>query len=364
MLQRIYIQNFAIIQQLQLEFGGNLQVITGETGAGKSILLGALGILLGDRFDSTKVFNAHEKCIIEAHFNTMKLHKVSQFLALEDFEDTGLLIIRREMSSSGKSRSFINDTPASVQQLLQIAALLVDLHRQFDTLSISETAFQTEVLDAYANNTVLLDEYTTLFTAYEKANTEHKRLVQEQGQHKKEQDFNLFLLNELEEAAFISGEIEEADAQLKLMNASEDIAKNLENITHNLYESETPITATIKQLANQLQQHVNNIDSIKTLQERLLAAYNELQDISDEASTIKDRIQFDEAKYIHYQERVNLGFKLLKKHNVADTNALLTIQEDLATTLQKIQFGDEKLNRLEKEKESLESIGGCSKNIG
>ncbi len=349
MLQRIYIRNFAIIQELDLAFEKGLQVITGETGAGKSILMGALHILLGDRFDSNKLYSATEKCVIEAHFNITALTQVQDFLEAESFDSLDTLIIRREMGISGKSRSFINDTPASVQQLQQVAVLLVDLHKQFDTLSLADKRFQTNVLDAFAGNHNALTQYQTTYTQYEKIRGEYTRLVAIQADRKKAYDYNLFLFNELDKAAFTFGEIEDADAQLKIMDQSENIVKQLDAINISLNDDEQPITAVIKQLANNVQPYSTQMTSIKELQVRLLAVYSELQDISDEALRIKDTIQFDEAKYAHYQERVNLGFTLLKKHNVLDTNALLHIHEVLSKELIHVEHGNHKLIELEAE---------------
>jgi DNA repair protein RecN (Recombination protein N) len=349
MLQRIYIRNFAIIQELDIAFNKGLQVITGETGAGKSILMGALHILLGDRFDSSKLYNATEKCVIEAHFNITTLTQVQEFLETESFDNLDTLIIRREMGVSGKSRSFINDTPASVQQLQQVAVLLVDLHKQFDTLSLTDKRFQTNVLDAFAGNHNVLAQYKTVYIQYEKVRGEYTRLLAIQADRKKACDYNLFLFNELDKAAFTNGEIENADAQLKIMDQSENIVKVLDAITLSLNDNEQPITAYIKQLANNIQPYSTQMAAIKELQTRLLAVYGELQDISDEALRIKDTIQFDEAKYVHYQERVNVGFTLLKKHNVLDTNALLHIHEALSKELTHVEHGNHKLIELEAE---------------
>ena len=195
MLQKLYIQNYAIIDELEIDFSKNLNVITGETGAGKSIIAGALGLILGGRADSTVLVDKAKKCIVEGMFSIEHKKEIRFFLSDNEFDTGDELIVRREIGTHGKSRAFINDTPVNLEQLRKISSMLVDLHQQFDTLELGETNFQREVLDALANHAALLDNYKQAFLQWRKVKNEYEALKEQKLQFDKEADYNRFQFN-------------------------------------------------------------------------------------------------------------------------------------------------------------------------
>ena len=217
MLSKLSIQNYAIIDELEIEFSSQLNILTGETGAGKSIIIGALGLILGQRADSTALLNRERKCIIEGVFNNREEDEaVSEFLKENELDIQDELVIRREIAPNGKSRAFVNDTPVNLNQLQQITSLLVDLHKQFDTLEIGESDFQREVLDALAGNNSLLKEYSQHYNKAQTARQHFEELKNQKTQFDKEFDYNQFQFNELDEAGFKENELEDIDAELKM----------------------------------------------------------------------------------------------------------------------------------------------------
>ena len=252
MLQKLDIHNYAIIDSLEINFSDHLSIITGETGAGKSILVGALGLILGERADTSVLGDKNKKCFIEAVFKT-NYNAVREFLLKNDLDGDQEMLIRREISANGKSRAFINDTPVTLTQLRQLSQLLVDLHQQFDTLELNSNDFQREVIDALAGNAALLEEYRTLFKKYRKELEELERLKEEQLSANKEFDYHLFLFEELSEAGFRENEIEDLDAALKLMSHAENIKSTLSEVYYQLEESDQPLVQQIKAVNQKLQ---------------------------------------------------------------------------------------------------------------
>jgi DNA repair protein RecN (Recombination protein N) len=356
MLQQLYIKNFALIKEVNILFTNGLQVITGETGAGKSIIIGALSTLLGERFETNKLLLETEKCIVEGHFDVANNLEVLKFLKENDFEQEHQLVLRRELLPSGKSRTFINDTPASLQQMQVLGGFLVDLHRQFDTLSLVHETFQINVLDALAHHKKELLAYKETYTKYKQAKSNLTQLQQQQQQLKTEQDFLQFIYKELEQAAFKNNEIEEAEAQLKLLNSAEFIAQNLNAIVQGMQEGEQPLLASIKQYNNQLQGLVKHAPFLQSLQERLQAAYSELQDITASLEEAQQKVEFNQEQFDALTERVDLGYKLLKKHNKKNTEELIEFTTNTEAQLQLVNNIDDavakavaQLNQLEKD---------------
>lgn len=349
MLQRLSIQNYAIIDELDIDFTNNLTVITGETGAGKSIIIGALGLILGERADTSMLVNKEKKCTVEACFDNADKKRINHFLSENDFDTSSEIVIRREISNAGKSRAFINDTPATLAQLTRLSSLLVDLHQQFDTLELTQNDFQREVLDALAGNSSLLDEYQTIYFKWKGAFKETEELKARKLQFDKEADFNRFQYSELEEAGFRENELEEADAELKLLNSSEDIKKTLNNVYFQLQESETPLVQQLKSLGNQLNSFANLHPALPEVIKRLQSAQVELQDIAGDIEGISDSVNYNPQRIEQLNERLSLGYKLQKKHGVHSTDELLTIQKQLEEKLQAVLDIDEAIMRKDKE---------------
>ena len=333
MLLKLHIQNYAIIDDLSIDFSNNLNIITGETGAGKSILMGALGLILGERADSSVLQQKEKKCVVEGFFYHENKNAVKQFLQDNDLDAEDELVIRREIAVNGKSRAFINDTPVNVNQLKGLSSLLVDLHQQFDTLELGDADFQREVLDALAGNGELLQQYATVFNQYIKTKKELQNLQAQQTAANASFDYNKFLFDELEEAGLKENELEELDAELKLLSNAENVKQQLGSIYFELKESEQPVVQQLKLLQNKLHSLEQYHTSIEGLNKRLQSAQIELQDIADELEQINDGVQYSAERIQLVNDKISAGYRLLKKHSVQSTNELLVIKENLQLKL-------------------------------
>lgn len=351
MLQQLHIHNYAIIDSLEINFSSHLNIITGETGAGKSIVMGALNLILGERADTSVLLNKEKKCFIEGIFKTNH-HAVKDFLQKNELDCETEMLIRREISSNGKSRAFINDTPVTLSQLKQLSSLIVDLHQQFDTLELNSNDFQREVIDALAANGKLIEQYQTAFKKYRIVLQELGKLKSEQSAANKEFDYNQFLFDELEEANFQENEIENIDAEIKLLSNAENIKSILTDVYFQMEESEQPIVQQIKSITQKLQSVQNLYPEIKSLNERLSSVQIELADISSEIDVINQKVNYDEEKINTLNDRMATGYSLLKKHNVHTTVQLIEIKDHLKNQLKKVTNLAESI--IEKEKISQE----------
>ena len=350
MLSRLSIQNYAIIDELEISFSVRLNIITGETGAGKSIIMGALGLILGDRADSSSLLNKEKKSIVEGVFAIKNKKEILQFLAENDFDVQDELMVRREISTAGKSRAFINDTPVTLSQLNELSHLLVDLHQQFDTLELGKTDFQRQVLDALAVNAPLLEEYQQIYYHWQQVKKEAAALKEQKSQFDKEADYNRFQFRELEEAAFKENELEEADTELRMLDNAEGIKAVLNKTYYDLKESEMPLVQQLKLLLNQLSVYAGYHHDLPALIERLQSAQIELQDIAGDVDRISSHINYDPQRIEQLNERLSLGYKLQKKHGVNSTAELLVIKNQLEEKLQAVLQIDDAI--LQREKES------------
>lgn len=333
MLHQLFIQNYAIIDLLKINFTQHLNIITGETGAGKSILMGALSLILGDRADTSVLMNKDQKCIIEGNFK-LKTSAISQFMEENDLDEGTDIVIRREIAPSGKSRAFINDTPVTLPQLRDLASMLVDLHRQFDIQELNKSDFQLEVLDALAGNETLLSTYRKSFSAFRNASLELAQLKESQESATREYDYHKFLFDELEEAGFQKNEIEETEASLKMMSNAEEIKSTLQTVSHMLDGGEATLLQQLRLLISKLSGVSNVLDASNPLQERLQSVYLELKDVTDEIERLNDKVSFNEEELLRLNERMDLAYTLLKKHKVQTTAELLAVKDHLDTTLQ------------------------------
>jgi DNA repair protein RecN (Recombination protein N) len=355
MLQKLTIKNYAIIDHLEVDFSGNLNVITGETGAGKSIVLGALSLILGERADPGMLLDKESKCVIEGAFKVKK-SQVAAFFQQHELDMEDQLIIRREISAAGKSRAFVNDTPVNLNQLTELSQYLVDLHQQFDTHELEKSDFQREVLDALVNQPAVLQQYQQQFQRYSQVQRQLKQLKDQRDSANKELDYNKFLLDELSDAAFSPSEIEDLDAELKVLSHAEEIRNTLSRVYFQLNEDEQPILQQLKQIQSSVQTLSAFHKDAPAVAERLQSAYLELQDISSEIGHMNDQVQFDGARIELVTERLSMGYKLLKKHGVQTTAELLQIQEQLSASIEGVLNLDEKLASLESELEVLRTV--------
>jgi DNA repair protein RecN (Recombination protein N) len=361
MLKKLSIQNYAIIDQLEIDFSDKLSIITGETGAGKSIILGALGLILGERADSSVLLNKEKKSVIEGVFEAEAKEGIKKFLEHNDFDNAGELVIRREIAATGKSRAFVNDTPVTLNQLNELSSMLVDLHQQFDTLELSETDFQRQVLDALAGHANLLNEYRTFYQQWKALQKECEQLKEQKMQFDKEADYNRFQFNELEDAGFKENELEDTEAELKLLNNAEGIKGALEKVYVQLKEGESPIVQQLKILVNQLQNYSSFHAALPELIQRLQSSQIELHDIAGEIDSISGHIDYSPERIEKLNERLSIGYKLLKKHGAKSTAELLRIQDLLQEKLRAVLNIDDmirqKENILSETKHALTLVG-------
>jgi len=355
MLRKLHIQNYAIIDEIDINFSTSLNVITGETGAGKSILMGALNLILGGRADTASLQNRDKKCIVEGFFSIDDKKEVERFLLDNELDREDELVLRREISASGKSRGFINDTPATLQQLKELASLLVDLHQQFDTLELGDSDFQREVLDGLAGNADLLAAFQAHFRKWQRQRTELDQLLKQKETFQKESDYHQYIFNELDQLNLSENELEDLETELKMLNNAEEIKTALSKVYFELKESEQPVVQQLKLLANQLQSFSDYHTSLPDVVKRLQSAQIELQDIADEADTINDHVNFDQERIDQVNERLSAGYKMLKKHGVQTTSELIAIRNELAQKLEAVLNIDETIADKEKAvKESLQ----------
>ncbi len=353
MLQKLQIQNYAIIDEIAIDFSSNLNIITGETGAGKSILMGALSLILGERAESNTLMNKEKKCVVEGYFKTKENKQVKGFLKANELDLEEELVVRREIAVNGKSRAFINDTPVNLNQLKELSSLLVDLHQQFDTLELGDNDFQREVVDALAGNGDLLQEYRTLFNAYTKTKKELASLQLEQQTANAALDYNQFLFDEMEEAGFKENELEELDTELKLLSNAENIKQQLGTIYFELKDSELPIVQQLKSLNNKLHSLEEYHPAIAELNQRLRSAQVELQDIGDELERIDTGVHYDPERIQVINDKLSAGYRLLKKHAVNTTIELLAIKDSLELKLNEILNISEAIEKKDKEVKDL-----------
>jgi len=349
MLQKLLIKNYAIIEHLAIEPDAHLNTVTGETGAGKSIILGALSLILGERADTSVLIDKQEKSVVEGYFDVANNKSFKKALATEDLDDGDTCIIRREINSSGKSRAFINDTPVTLQTLNKFSSLLVDLHQQFDQFALEDDAFQMEVVDAIGQTAALIKAYQVIFAQHKKIKQELTLNKERQTQWQKEADYKQFLYDELAQAAFKENEIEDAEQQLKQMSHAERIISVLQAARTALDEGETPIVNELKRISQQLQGITEVMPEIKAVQERVQSVWVELKDITGELENEEGKVSLDPKMMEELQQKVDSGYKLLKKHNLKTTAELLALQQNLSDELQATLDLNDTITRLTKE---------------
>jgi DNA repair protein RecN (Recombination protein N) len=347
MLLSLHIRNYALIEKLDLEPHRAFNVITGETGAGKSIMLGALGLLLGGRVDKKVLLNENEKCVIEAHFDISAYHLQNIFAENDlDYENTAT--IRREISSAGKSRAFINDTPVNLETLSQITSQLIDIHSQHDNLLLSAESYQRNIIDIFAENLPLLAEYQALFQDYLQKNKFYQSLLTEKNQAQAELDYHKFLLEELLKAALQEDEQEELEAEFGILENAEEIKTKLAESLYKLQESESSVLSSLKAICRDFEKMSEFSSIYEELAERLENTLTELKDITREVERLFGRTEYNPERLAWVQKRLDEIERLQKKHRVKSVQELLQIQQDLQNKVERVLNFDEILEKAEK----------------
>lgn len=348
MLTHLRIQNYALIDSLSIEFRSGFSVITGETGAGKSILLGAIGLLLGQRADSKSLKDSEKKCTVEAEFYLAEYGMESFFENNDlDFEG-GECVIRREILSSGKSRAFVNDTPVQISVLKELGEQLVDVHSQHQNLLLNKENFQLEVLDILSDSTSLLEDYQDLFREYKSLKKQLKETIEQVEQSKADEEFLRFQLQQLEEAKLQSGELEELENESEVLSHAEDIKAALYQSDQVLNGSEgNGVLTSLRECSRSLQSISMVMPGVVELLNRTESCYIELKDIADELSNMSDGVEFNPSRLDFVNERLNTLYSLQKKHHVETVDELIDIATDLRNKLDVVDAGDEKIRELE-----------------
>ncbi|HTF18095.1 MAG TPA: DNA repair protein RecN [Chryseolinea sp.] len=328
MLKQLTIKNYALIRQLSLEPSEELNVITGETGAGKSILLGAMGLLMGNRADSKVLLDEDQKCIIEGVFDIGE-YKLRRVFKDEDLDYDDQTVIRRELSPGGKSRAFINDTPVTVDVMKRIGGLLMDIHSQHETLQLGQQSFQLRLVDAFAGNQTLLDAYATQWLEYQKAKKRHEELTTEADTLRQEADYISFQLEELERMGFEEPEQDALESEVRIMDHAGDIKARFRQVLDLVSESEFASRNGLSEARAHLQQVASIVPAYQSLLDRLESAIIELDDLMGEVEREGDRVEFNPERAEVIRERLNQLYRLLKKHKAGDLRELLTIQAEL-----------------------------------
>ena len=347
MLRHLHIRNYALIGELSVDFADGFSVITGETGAGKSILLGALGFVLGDRADTGVLFDKEMKCVVEAHF-ALDGDGLKTLFESNDLDFDTECIFRRELSPQKKSRAFINDTPVSLQTMKEIGSQLVDIHSQHDSLLLTDAGFQLHLLDEMANNHELLSQYRQEFADY---NTLSRRLKELQAMAEKniaENDYLKFQLDELQKAQLKEGEYAEIEQSLKVMENAEEIRSLLFSANGLLESTETAILPQLNELSSVLHRLKQLVPNLEELQERIDSAQVELKDIAYDLDRVGDDAQFDESKLQELQERYDLLNRLMMKHHVKEFEALVELRDTLEAKVNAFENIDQEIGQTEK----------------
>jgi len=340
-LKQLFIHNYAIIDEITISFKKGLTIITGETGAGKSILMGALSKILGERADSQSLLNTNEKCIIEGIFDIESNPEAQLFLHENEFDASNELIIRREITANGKSRIFINDTPTTLSVLSPLANLLIDLHRQFDTIELQNAQHQLQMIDEIAQHNNILQNYKEQFQAWKKWQQSLIQLQEKNRLIKQELDYNQFLFSELEAIQLQPNEIEEIESELTILQNSDALKQSLGKASILLNESDESIVIQLKNVINSLESQSKNIPALQTIVDRLNSSYIEIKDISSEVDDLFSSTNYDEEKINLLTERLNEANRLLKKHHVLDTHSLTEIMHSLEEKIQQATSADE-----------------------
>ena len=360
MLQSIEIDNYALIDQLKVQFESGLNVITGETGAGKSIILGALGLVMGKRADSKVLFDPGRKCIVEVLYDISDLD-LKWFFEANDLDYDNELIIRRTINSSGKSRAFINDTPVTLEVLQNLNSYILDLHQQFDTMLIQKPIQQRIILDTYAENQGLLTKYQECYKLYKE---ELKNLTELQNKDKesgKEIDFNQFQLNELQEANLDGLDQQEMESKLQVLNKSEDIIRTYQMASQSLSEADPSVIDQLMTLSVEIDTTTDISDEFKQYGERLYSIIEELRDLASQASQISESVDMDQEEAAQIQSDLDLVYSLQRKHHVQDIESLIQLRNELELKVSNFQNMDQLISdqtkKVEELKEKVIKIG-------
>lgn len=348
MLQKLTINNYALIDNLEISFGEGLNILTGETGAGKSIILGALSLILGQRAESRYFFNQQKKCVIEGSFKISGFH-LSSFFEENDLDYEAETVLRREISADGKSRAFVNDTPVNLTALKQLGEKLIDIHSQHATLEINDPEFQLLVVDSVARHDDLLNDYRNKYRTFKKDTGKLAQLIAESDKAKADLDYFQFQFDELEKVSLSADEQEPLEKELYALNNAEEIKRNLYGAYYLIQEGEVAALSQLREAGQQLGTLEKFDSQIEELHQRLNSTIIELKDIAAEVEQIEQKTHTNEARVDEINTRLSLIYNLQKKHRVNSNTELLQIQDELSEKIRQVLFSDETIEKLQKQ---------------
>lgn len=346
MLRSLYIQNYALIEKLNIDFEKGFSVITGETGAGKSIILGAIGLLLGQRADVKAIRQGASKCVIEAQFD-IGSYNMGDFFERNNLEYDPECILRRELQSSGKSRAFINDTPVQLTLMKELGDQLIDVHSQHQNLLLNQEGFQLNVLDLLAHDETLLHEYQHAYNEWKRIDKELKDLIEQAARNREEEEYIRFQLDQLDEASLERNEQDSLEKEQELLTHAEEIKAGLYKVEHVYTADEEGLLSTMKDSVNILSSLERVFPPAAELAERLKETYIEIKDIVCEVADQNEKVEFNPKRLGEVEERLNLLYNLMQKHRVQSVGELIDLAETYRTKLADITSYDERIASLE-----------------
>lgn len=354
MLNKLYVKNYALIDQLEIVFGSGLNIITGETGAGKSILMGALSLILGQRADAKQVFDAERKCVIEGCF-AIQNYQIESFFAQNDLDYESETIIRREISIDGKSRAFVNDSPVNLQILKQLGERLIDVHSQHATLQLTAERFQFLIVDSVAQNADLLRKYKGQLAAYMQAKRDFQDLELRIAQANTELDYHQFVFSELESAQLQEGELAELEEEQRKLENAEEIKRSLYAASNLLDENPQSVLATLREVQQETQRSGRFVSAAEELGKRLESCWIELKDVAAEIAQIVDDVTVDGERLDFVNTRVSTLYGLIQKYRVADFGELLLYKDNIEAKILEASQQDESLIHARAQVDKLEA---------
>lgn len=353
MLQSIHIQNYALIESLDIDFHPGFSVITGETGAGKSIILGAIGLLVGQRADIKAIKAGANKCIVEARFNIAS-YQLEDFFEEHEMEyEESECILRRELYASGKSRAFINDTPASLAQMKELGEKLIDVHSQHQNLLLNHEDFQLNVLDILAHDEKEFQIYKETYSGFKKVSKELSDLQQQAEKNRQDEDYIRYQLQQLESANLQEGEQEALEQEAETLSHAEEIKSSIYKVDHLMASGDATLLSVSKDCIQTLQGISRVYAPAQEWIERLNSCYIELKDLSHEIANAGEEVEFNPTRLEYVNERLNLIYTLQQKHRVSTVEELITIANDYRTQLDAITSYDDRIQELKEQKEAL-----------
>ncbi len=346
MLQKLSVHNYALIRDLEMELDNGLTIITGETGAGKSILLGALSLILGARADTNVLLDKKIKCVVEGAFR-LEGAAFSDFFSSNELDFDTVTILRREINPAGKSRAFINDTPVTINILKELGDKLIDIHSQHQTLMLNENSFQLDVIDSFAGNNQLRDEYRTAYTNYRKINKEYNEMLETAEQNKSDLEYFNFQLKQLEEAKLIEGEQEELEKEQEILEHAGEIKLALDNASDLALSRDNSIINLLKELKQSILKIRPFLSEAEGFYKRIDSVYIEINDLAGDIEKLASGIEADPDRLIKVNDRLDLIYSLIQKHRVKDLAELIVKQEELREKVKNIVTSDERMEELQ-----------------